>query len=539
MGNLVDGFISSAEKYPGNNALFVDGEYYSYRKLAGYVIRTSSLLKKVDSEDCLIGIFAYRSLAMYTAILSILYQGKGYVPLNPSLPSNKNKIILLNSNINTILTEGKQIKKLLDFLPEDSPAFTIIVLDANDADLGLLSKKHRILCVEKNDPAPKGECLGKGIGINPNCDIAYLLFTSGSTGEPKGIAVKHKNILHLIQVMMTKYGFGPGDRFIQNADFSFDFSVAEIFLSFASGGCLYCTPKSQCVMPAHFVSKHKISIWTSVPSVANFLSKFKFLKQDYFSSLRYAFFCGEPLIEELAEEFSRAAPEAKVVNLYGPTEASVFFTEYEFISNESKCPNGVVPIGKPFDSLNVEVVGENNEPVRNGEAGELCLSGPQVVSSYWANQKLTRERFIEKKGSAKQKVVWYKTGDLVRRGQNGDLIFVGRTDDQVQISGYRVELGEIEYVVRTFHEAGRVVALAYSDFNAQEYIIVFYDGKLLDKKNLISACEKNLPSYMVPREFHFMDSLPVNNNGKIDKSKLIDWRRQVYKKHESKSENGN
>jgi|TARA_B100000315_G_scaffold1158_1_gene1062 amino acid adenylation domain-containing protein len=538
MSNLINGFVLSAEKYPDNNALFVDGKYYSYRELGRYVMGTQNLLDRSDSGGCLIGIYAYRSLAMYTAILSILYKGKGYVPLNPILPPKKNTDILLKSGVKTLLTESARLEGLLEILPKESGAFTIIVLDKDNVDFEAFPKKHNILCVDKIGSDTEGERLSRRTVKKQLCDISYLLFTSGSTGEPKGIAVKHRHILHLIKVMTSKYGFGPDDRFIQNADYSFDFSVAEIFLSLASGGCLYCTPKSQCMIPASFVSKHKITVWTSVPSVIDFLSKFNSLKSNYFSSLRYAFFCGEPLTAAMAEDFLHAAPEAKIINLYGPTEAAVFFTAYEFNSNSSTYPNGIVPIGKPFESLNVEVIGKEGQPVENGNVGELYLSGPQVVSSYWCDQELSRERFVETCWPNQDKVVWYKTGDLVKSDHNGDLIFIGRTDDQLQIAGYRVELGEIEYVLRTFADVDRVVALGYSEDAEQDYIIIFYDGKCIDRNILKSACVANLPSYMVPKEFHYIDSLPVNQNGKIDKRKLADWRRSMHRKDRDKVEDG-
>jgi len=539
VNNLIDGFISSVEKYPDNNALFVDGVYFSYRDLSGYVLGAQDALDRADSGDCLIGIFSYRSLSMYAAILSILYNGKGYVPLNPTFPSKKNISILLKSNIKTIVTESSHLKVLLTILPEDGATYTIIVLDREIAGHKVISERHNILWVDKDGQDTEiGDQHGK-TEKKTFCDTAYLLFTSGSTGEPKGIAIKNSHILHLIEVMTNMYGFNQDDRFIQNADYSFDFSVAEIFLSFASGGCLYCTPKSQCMTPARFVSENKITVWTSVPSVANFLSKFNLLKTNFFSSLRYAFFCGEPLLAETAEEFSTAAPNAKVINLYGPTEAAVFFTAYEFNSNLSECPNGVVPIGKPFDSLSVEVIGDLGQPVENGDTGELCLSGPQVVSSYWNNEELTHEKFVEETWDGHMKGLWYKTGDLVKFDKNGDLIFIGRTDDQLQISGYRVELGEIEHVLRAFAEIDRAVALAYSDYNDQKYIIAFYDGKQLDKNELKKACNNNLPYYMVPKEFHFLETLPINKNGKIDKGKLADWRRSTHGKNENKTENEN
>ena len=142
MINLIDGFISSAQKYPDNNALFVDGKYYSYKNLSGYVLEAQNLLDRSESGDPLVGIYAYRSLWMYAAILSILYKGKGYVPLNPTYPSQKNRDVLLKSEIKTILTESTQLKDLLNFLPEDGAAFTIIVLDQENASLEVFSKKH-------------------------------------------------------------------------------------------------------------------------------------------------------------------------------------------------------------------------------------------------------------------------------------------------------------------------------------------------------------------------------------------------------------
>ena len=158
MNNLVDGFVLSAERYPDNNALFVDGEYYSFRELGGYVLGVQNHLDRVDSGDCLVGIYAYRSLTMYTAILSILYKGKGYVPLNPILPPKKNKKVLLKSGVKTILTEKARLKDLLGILPEDGDSFTIIVLDEDNAEFGSLSKIHNIFCVDKIQSSHRAKC---------------------------------------------------------------------------------------------------------------------------------------------------------------------------------------------------------------------------------------------------------------------------------------------------------------------------------------------------------------------------------------------
>lgn len=520
--SLVSGFLQSAASYPDRPALFVDEITYSYSDMVRFVLNIAKTLENIENHCGLAGVFAHKSLCAYTGILASLYCGLGYVPLNPAFPIERNKRLIRKSEIGVILTDTKNHEALLGLLNGFEKEFKIIVLDWNHETK---EKEGRFELHYLNQTAQTS--LSVQDLREPEVledQIAYLLFTSGSTGEPKGVGITHRNILHLLDVMVKQYGFNYNDRFTQPFDFTFDFSVFCIFAPWQVGGALYSVPKKQCIAPGSFVQEHSISIWSAVPSTISFLARFGLLRPNAFPAVRFSFFCGEPLHQESVCQFAISAPNSKIENLYGPTEATVFFTYYRWDPQESpaKCVNGIVPIGKPFPGLEVTVVGNDLVPVPAGKMGELCLAGPQVAPGYWKNQDLTRERFVSLNIVMNKNVnYWYRTGDLAKFNQDNDLIFLGRVDEQVQIAGYRVELGEIEHLVREITGIDQVAAICYSlTRDVSKHIAVFLCGSRMDTKSLKALCADRMPAYMVPKEFHFIEQMPINDNGKVDKKQL-------------------
>jgi len=354
-------------------------------------------------------------------------------------------------------------------------------------------------------------------------DIAYLMFTSGSTGKPKGVMISHLNILSYLDAMRELYDFQPEDRFSQMFDLTFDLSVFDMFVCWGAGASLCVVPIKDRMAPAGFVRRNALTVWFSVPAVAGFMNQLKMLKPDNFPSLRVSAFCGEPLPASLAEHWQAAAPNSVVDNLYGPTELTVACTAYRWNSKTSpdESERGIVPIGRPYSTLEACLVDSNLERVSKGQLGELCLRGPQAALGYWQRSDLTEERFVAMPWMEGDHNRWYCTGDLVRENDNGNFVFAGRTDSQVKILGYRVELGEIEAHLRRYGQTDFAVAIPWpvKGGNASG-VVACISGSTVPDEQIIEGCKRELPDYMIPKRIFRLEKMPLNPNGKTDRNQL-------------------
>lgn len=343
-------------------------------------------------------------------------------------------------------------------------------------------------------------------------NLAYLLFTSGSTGWPKGVPITHDNVRAFLEYNQKRYGIKPSDRFSQTFDQTFDLSVFDLFMAWEHGAAVCGMSPIEVLSPTRYLEQNNVTVWFSVPSVAAVLSKRGALVPGAMPSLRWSLFCGEPLRRTTAEAWQAAAPNSIVENLYGPTELTIACAVHRWDprSSPALCVHDNVPIGQVYPSLQALVVDDALRPLSDGAAGELCVAGPQVTPGYWREPDLTAERFFLRDGRR-----YYRTGDVVRR--TGDqYAYLGRTDQQVKIGGYRIELGEIEAALRG---AGAVeaVCLLLPDRNT---IAAVVSGSASTTAELREAVAAQLPAYMVPRSIHLIDQLPLTSNGKIDRSAL-------------------
>lgn len=336
--------------------------------------------------------------------------------------------------------------------------------------------------------------------------LAYILFTSGSTGEPKGVPITHENSLAYVNNTIRRLDVTSDDRFSQMHSLAFDFSVHDVWVPWNAGASVYVVPKEQRFAPARFISEHRLTVFSCVPSVATSMDRLGLLKEGALPSLRWVTFCGEALTVQQAEAMQRAAPNATVENMYGPTEATVGITSYLWNPEISpaECRRGIVPIGWPFPSQRTRIVD-----------GELQLAGSQVFGGYWRDLEATAEAFDGD---------WYRTGDLVERDGRGCLHFVGRKDNQVQIRGHRVELGEVEAVLRDVFGAREVACVAWPIEEGCAQGIVAFVGHMEQPHELdLAAVRTRMPEYMMPSEMRYSPDLPRNANGKVDRSALVEW----------------
>jgi amino acid adenylation domain-containing protein len=487
---LISGFLRSVKRHPSRPALEVDGETLSYTELYG---RAGAIAAELG-EPPLTALLAARSASAYAAVLGALVAGHGYVPLNPRFPARRNAAMLERSGARTLVVDAEGLALADELLPVLEQPPRVVNADAIDSGSDW-------------EPAPA-----------PSDAVAYLLFTSGSTGVPKGVAVSHANVVPFLDAVVERYEIGEEDRCSQTFDLTFDLSVFDMFVAWERGACL-CVPSARELMaPGGFVRRAELTVWFSVPSTAAFMNRLRQLQPGAFPTLRWSLFCGEPLPAELASAFGAAAPASVVENLYGPTEATIACTAYRWDPERSpdECVRGIVPIGAAFGTTRTLVVGDDLRELSPGGQGELLLAGPQVTSGYWNDPERTAEAFVTLPGRPD---VHYRTGDRVRSG--APLVYLGRADSQIKVLGHRVELGEIEAALREVARVDEAVALGWppTDSGAGG-IVAFIPDPGADPEALRLELASRLPEYMVPRRFELRRELPLNPNGKLDRRAL-------------------
>jgi len=517
--SLISGFFRSLRTNPRRSALELGELSLTYEQLWDYAGRVTSCLGEIlGPSERVVAVLADRSVGAYGGILGVLGSGRGYVPLNPKFPVERTLVMLRASGCRTVVVGEECADTLESLLPSLDKRLNFIIPDAGWEPKAPHDLHHRIFSAdqlskiaEPQDPV-----------VNPE-DTAYLLFTSGSTGVPKGVAVSQSNVCAYMDYAARRFGMHAEDRCSQNFDLTFDLSVHDLFTCWDAGATL-CPYAEQTLTPATVVDELQLTCWFSVPSVAMFASKLGLLQPGAFPTLRWSLFCGEALSASLAEAWQQAACNSIVENLYGPTEATIAITYYRWDSATSpaECVRGLVPIGWPFEGQQVCVVNEDLGPVPTGESGELCLGGSQVTRGYLNDPEKTARSFVRLRHTGDQ--IWYRTGDLVRQDERGCSFYLGRRDFQVKVNGYRVELQEIDLILRESAKTELAVAIPWPLSNgAASGIVAVLSGSdpALDKE-ILAACEARLPRYMVPnRLFHF-PQMPLNVNGKIDRGKITE-----------------
>ena len=498
----------------------VDGQDFTYAALYSAAGRiASAILREEQDPFPLAGVLACRSLTAYAGVLGVLGAGKGYVPLNPKFPIERTRRMLIVSGCKVIVVGRESLGQLPELLSDVTRRLTVILPDVSDPGaLPAYLPQHRFVTSADMGTAP----FYSSPEARP-ADIAYVLFTSGSTGEPKGVPISQSNVCSYLQYILQRYDLNESDRFSQAFDLTFDLSVHDLFLCWERGACLFPLPEGSLLAPAAFIRKHRLTVWFSVPSVIGVLAKLRLLQADCFPSLKYSLFCGEPLPAAYAQLWQEAAPNSVLENLYGPTETTIAIASYRWdqATSPKECLSGIVPLGQVFAGQGFRIIDQERNPVRTRDCGELCLSGSQVSSGYWKDSNKTDEQFIRLTGREEDR--WYRTGDLVKQDESGCLHYLGRIDHQVKIRGYRVELQEIEAVLRRACGTEEVVSVAWPVNNSSADAVVAFASRPqgLDRERALAYCREVLPDYMVPRKLYLLDEMPLNVNGKVDRTRLI------------------
>lgn len=525
--SLRTGFLLSHDQSPNAVAVEVAGESLSYADLYQRAAAIAVTLEQQDARGAnanpderpaLTAVFGQRSTAVVTGILGILFRGDGYVPLNPTFPTDRTRSMLERSGCRAIVVDENAEKQIVEVVTGIETPLLIIFPERTDvSELKAALPNHQVLGTHDLESAKEWT----PADVDPN-GIAYLLFTSGSTGIPKGVMVAHRNVNAFLDAMAERYAVTPDDRLSQTFELTFDLSVFDLFLAWECGARVCIPTQAQKMLPAKYIQDSGITIWFSVPSTAVMMSKLRMLKPGAYPSLRWSLFCGEALPAEIVERFVEAAPNSTAENLYGPTELTIACTLYRWDTKRSpgECELGLVPIGDPYPGMEVLVVDEDLQPVAEGETGELLITGLQLTPGYWRDAERTDAAYTVPPGEDR---LFYRTGDRVRRCQGkSPMVYLGRLDNQIKIQGYRVELGEVEAAIRDIAAAEVAIAVGWPVTAAgADSIVVFISNADADLEEIQKLGKTRLPSYMAPRQVRHVDSFPLNSNGKVDRKALL------------------
>lgn len=443
------------------------------------------LRETVGDGPARVGLWATHGIADHASYLAILRAGAIVVPFNPAFPADRNRQIAARAELDAMVSPDGRV-------PQDFPVpGTPIAAGAPDSS----SVRSNELTVPV---------------VHPD-DVAYILFTSGSTGVPKGVPISHGNLRSYLDFILERYEPGPGARLSQTFDLTFDPSVFDIFAALGTGATAVIPVAGEHMDPVGYVNNRNLTHWFSVPSLVSVARRLSKLGAGSMPTLRMSKFIGEQLTLEQASAWAQAAPNSIIDNVYGPTEATVSCTAYRLPSSRAAWPataNGTVPIGLPHSEVELKI--ESN--------GELLLRGAQRFNGYLAAED-DEGRFAPD-CKPLDSAHWYRTGDRVARMDDGSLVHLGRLDDQAKLNGYRIELSEIEMVIRDNERVLDCVVLLVDDSCGLSSLHAVYSGKSIIPGQMIRHLQRRLPDYMVPRRFTLLPELPLTANGKVDRRAL-------------------
>ena len=436
--------------------------------------------------DMPVGIIAERSQAMFAGILGILKAGAAYVPIDPDYPPERIAYMLQDAGISVVLTQAHLMARFAGMGP------ACISLD--DASLA-------------SQPVTAPET-----SVEPQ-HLAYIIYTSGSTGLPKGVRVSHRNLVHSTTARFSVYP-QPASRFLLLSSFAFDSSLAGIFWTLCQGGTL-CLPSHQgerdVAEVARLIEGYQVTHMLALPSLYQILLEFAPAKR--LQSLNTVIVAGEACPIPLVRDHYARLPGAQLYNEYGPTEGSVWCTVWPIPADAE-----AIRIGKPIPNMQVYLVDEQMQPVPLGVIGEILIGGEGIAQGYHQRPDLTAERFISSPFGPGR---LYRTGDMGRWLPDGELLFLGRRDHQIKLSGYRIELSEIESVLQTHPALGEAVVML-DESRAQPQLAAFVSAESrLSSDEVRNYLQGHLPRYMLPAQIIILDALPQTPNGKLDRAALL------------------
>jgi amino acid adenylation domain-containing protein len=521
---LQDTVTRQAERRPEAVALVMGDERLTYGELEA---KSNRLARLLQANGCETGdrvcLFLPKTPAAVVAMLATLKARCAYVPIDIASPAPRVDKIVEAAAPRLLLASAEAVK-LVDELAAQSD--TVGDTPVGSVDAGPLRGDSFATSFAAADAAPYSPEPLERKG-SPD-DIAHLLFTSGSTGLPKGVMITHANVAHFIDWATGYFGTTQGDRISGHPPLHFDLSTFDIYGAFLAGAELHLVPAAANLLPqklAELIRESELTQWFAVPSIFTYMAKFDVIAHGDFPSLERVIWCGEVLPTPILIHWMERLPHATFTNLYGPTEATIassYYTVPELPASETD----PIPIGVPCAGEELLILDEDMREVPAGEIGDLYLAGVGLSPGYWRDEEKTAAAFVPDPRSTDPGRRIYRTGDLAQWGDDDLVYFLGRADSQIKHRGYRIELGEIETAINALAEVREcaVVGVDTGGFEGTAICCAYAPavGQTVEPPQLREALRKSLPTYMLPSRWLTLDGLPKNVNGKIDRKALKD-----------------
>lgn len=507
----------AAEHYPGRQALSFSGQSLTYEELARRSASLSQLLTQQGvKQGDRVGIYMEKSLDTVVAIYGIMKAGAAYVPIDPLAPVSRLAFIIYDCGIRHLISSETKLKQLQEAFDKNVALESIIGIGANHLPVRSITWEE----VYQTPIPEKAESSGTEL------DLAYILYTSGSTGEPKGVMHTHRSALSFAQWAVTTLALSSADRVSNHAPYHFDLTILDLFSSCAAAAAVVIIPEDVARIPASLaalISEEKLTVWYSVPfALMQMLQRGRLESRDL-SSLRSVVFAGEPFPPKHLRQLMQLLSWASFFNLYGPTETNVC-TYYEvppLPANDDR----PLPIGYACANTELLVVDAEDRMVAPGEVGELLVRGASTMAGYWNRPERTEQAFYRRETRPPFQEIYYRTGDLVQLGAQGEHHFLGRKDRQVKVRGFRIELDEIEVALLAHHEVEEAAVYLLPDgdgTNQIEAAVVPKPGVDLIARQLSGYLAERLPPQALPARIMTIDKFPRTSTGKIDRRALQD-----------------
>jgi D-alanine--poly(phosphoribitol) ligase subunit 1 len=500
------------EKIPEQKACIHRDDFITYRQLwdssDALAVWISTMIPDDNSP---VIVYGHKQPNMLTAFFGCVKSGHAYIPIDEALPTDRILRIIANSKSKLILSPTR--------LPEE---LTI------DGSITICDQS-------KKSGVTLSDIFDKFMGQRPSIerrvksdDNYYIMYTSGSTGEPKGVQLTLDCLTSFVEWGLSEFHIQDNQMFLNQVPFSFDVSFMDSYLALMSGGTVRCIDKEMIANPRElfkeFQSAGDTQIWVSTPSFAEMCLIEKTFTQNMFPKLHTFLFCGEIFTNKCAQKLTDRFPKATLFNTYGPTEATVAVTSLQ-VTQKMIDEHSPLPVGYCKPDCVIRIIDEQGRPLPDGEKGEVAIVGPSVSPGYFQNPELSKKVFYVDEYQGKSFRA-YKTGDAGYI-QNGLVFYCGRLDFQVKLHGYRIELGDIEENLRLISIVKNAVVLPVTKDGKCEYLTAFItlsDQEQSNEFELGNSIKKQLaellPEYMVPRKIIFKEAMPMNPNGKVNRKKL-------------------
>ena len=493
----------------------------SYKYLNDIAMKISSLFEENNLQSSVVGIVGQRNISVYYGILGTIYSGCTYVPINQKYEGNRISKIIKEAKVNVLIGNKESINCIKENINENQ--IKVILFPDEEFEDNSNIFNDDINLFYKSDLNQLKPQLPKKFDTSK---IIYILFTSGTTGNPKGVMITYKNVEVFMENMNNFYHLQIGYNASQTFDLGFDPSIVDMFLTWMKGGKLCLLDQSELLMPYDYIKREKINFWYSVPTLVKFMYKMGYLIPNSFPDLKYSIFTGEALSKELSDAWQVAAPNSLIENGYGPTEATVniskFIYKKEYKNRNFK--NNILPIGKIFDKNSFSLVDENFDKVKEGEKGHLLIKGEQIALGYINNPHKTNIAF-KKMLWDKTDEIWYLTGDLAFVNESNEIEYLGRIDDQIKIAGRRVEAGEIEGAILKSNLIKDIVIVPKKDLDGSVKSLIGFTTSQISKdqkKQINKNALKYIEKLFLPSEILVIEKMPETTSGKTDRKKLFE-----------------